>query len=163
MTVQTTVDTKKMVFNSLGEVSFKPRTDDTGKHELKTVFVESEATFIRLVVSENHPNISLNPRNQVGIVNLAIFGYVTEKPNPMDAEDDEVDEELDRLGRAAKGDFGSMIGVGYSRNLDGPPGGHYSKELEDMIGMVQKQKARAVKEEKFRQAKKAHLEGTGAE
>uniref|UniRef100_A0AC34Q0D5 Uncharacterized protein n=1 Tax=Panagrolaimus sp. JU765 TaxID=591449 RepID=A0AC34Q0D5_9BILA len=139
-------------FYRLGEVIFKERKSDATKHELKTIFVESSATFIKFEISQNYRNSQTNPRNQVGLVNLAIFGKklasVEEK-----IEKDEVDMELDRLGREAerKGlNSSSLVKIPeFSMNGSGPKNHDYVGELEDMLKTVNKHKSRQAKKAQF--------------
>ncbi|KAE9554287.1 hypothetical protein FO519_002521 [Halicephalobus sp. NKZ332] len=122
-------------------------------------------TFLKLEIAQNYSNPELNPRNQVGLVHLAIHGRklaMEENEGSRDRgrglEEQDVDAELDRLGLEAirKG----MNSNGFDRekpfsNGSGPKDKDYIKELQDMLRTVEKQKAKCVKEENFKQAKKA--------
>jgi hypothetical protein len=53
-------------------ITFKEKKSDTGRHELKTIFVDVNATFMKFSFGRNYPS-SVNFKNQVGIVELNIF------------------------------------------------------------------------------------------
>jgi hypothetical protein len=61
-------------FNRLfRKITFKEKQSDNGKHELKTIYVDTNATFLRFSFGRNY-NSTTNSKNQVGIVELSIFG-----------------------------------------------------------------------------------------
>lgn len=53
---------------------FKEHKSHEEKHELKTIFVDTTATHLKLVVGTSHLNTKLNPNNLCGLVKMEIFG-----------------------------------------------------------------------------------------
>ncbi|KAI6184524.1 hypothetical protein M3Y97_00605700 [Aphelenchoides bicaudatus] len=60
------------LFNVLGNITFKEKKSDTGRHELKTIFIDVNATYLKFSFGRNY-NSTVNPKNQIGIVELNVF------------------------------------------------------------------------------------------
>ena len=55
------------------EITFREKRSDSGKHELKTIYVDTIATFLRFSFGANF-RTPINARNQIGVVALKVFG-----------------------------------------------------------------------------------------
>ncbi|KAI6219244.1 UVR domain-containing protein [Aphelenchoides besseyi] len=60
-------------FVLLGDIKFRNKKEDTGRHELKTIFLDTNATFVRFAFGRNYQNLS-NPRGQIGVVEINLYG-----------------------------------------------------------------------------------------
>ncbi|CAJ0956464.1 unnamed protein product, partial [Mesorhabditis belari] len=132
-------------FTKLGEVSFKEKKSSATKHELKTVYMDEKLSRIRLKIDESYVNRVSNPYNQVGLIQLKIFGlYVPDEPENFSFK---YIDERQKIGDAEGGLHSS------SEIVDNK----YTEELLELGRILEKNKKRCVQEENFKKAKEAQL------
>ncbi|KAK0394392.1 hypothetical protein QR680_000712 [Steinernema hermaphroditum] len=132
-------DVEKVNFQSLGEVVFKDRREDIGKHELKTIYIESDVTFLKFQVGQNYDNPKTNPFDQVGLVNIAIIG----RPVPTG--------QTAVLGDSLKQETKLMKGMSLLQryNTTDVKRDDYPSDMLDLLVVIEKNKEVAVKNENY--------------
>ncbi|CAA88965.3 UVR domain-containing protein [Caenorhabditis elegans] len=120
----------------IGDVQFKSRKSDDQKYELKNVFLDEICSMLLLSVSEAHADVINNLESLVGLVDVKLFGKYLPSDEPIEAD---------------PRDFKP----GIPQNVI--PDHKYSKELQAMIGAIERNKQTAVANEDFKLAKSAQL------
>ncbi|CAJ0567793.1 unnamed protein product, partial [Mesorhabditis spiculigera] len=133
-------------YTRLGEVSFKEKKSSATKHELKSVFMDETLSRIRLRIGENYINRHSNPYNQVGLMQIKLFGaYVPEEPENYSFK------YVDEKGRPKKVEHDGLESS--SEMIDHK----YTEEMLSLGGILDRNKKRCVQEENFKKAKEAQL------
>uniref|UniRef100_A0A1I8A6L4 UVR domain-containing protein n=1 Tax=Steinernema glaseri TaxID=37863 RepID=A0A1I8A6L4_9BILA len=137
-------DPEKVNFQSLGEVIFKDRREDVGKHELKTIYIESDVTFLKFQIGQNYENQKTNPYDQVGLVNIAVLGRPV--PSGYTAV----------VGDGLKQETKMMKGMSLLQryNTSDVKRDDYPPDMLDLLVVIEKNKEAAVKNENYALATK---------
>eukprot|EP00116_Pleurobrachia_bachei_P001777 sb/3462039/ len=139
-------------FNRLGYISFEPNEKTSFKaRELKSVHLDCEGVFIKLVCHKNHVN-NLNIFNQVGIVAVNVLGDFLPSDGPQSYRDI-------TGGRAVVSDNAGVLGNINKSNTAGLVdditfGMYQDPEVAKVIQQLERKKHLAIEEEKYSFAKR---------
>uniref|UniRef100_A0A914XAP4 UVR domain-containing protein n=1 Tax=Plectus sambesii TaxID=2011161 RepID=A0A914XAP4_9BILA len=155
-------------FEKLGYVKFQDNKSEHAR-ELKSIYVDTNGWFLRLVLGENYPNQEQNPCNQVGIVSVTLLGYYLPSEADPDIPVKLVSKRSDSASRSRRSSSAKRKSSATSksskssRDTDTPvlrlPSGDgdrsYAEEMRQIVKTIEKKKKTAVQDENFGYAKKA--------
>ncbi|GMR36698.1 hypothetical protein PMAYCL1PPCAC_06893 [Pristionchus mayeri] len=134
---------KKENWKELGTVTLKGVKSSDTKHELKTVYLDEICDSFRLKLHKNYEHREANPDNQVGIVQLRLFGRNMALAMEMDAfKYVEKGMKKRKEGKEIK-----------DREIDHT----YSEEIRGVLESIERSKERAIQVSDFQLAKSAQM------